>query len=147
MIFDVTFPESVQDGCLFESGGTGQGTFIGIVSNYFRITAGDGGDTNGASDSDTAVIMISLPDPRIPLDGNVHEVACIIKPSNGEILLFIDGAVVARAASTSAAFEGNSWTGTDAAGFGAASTSQLISVGGTTTAWPAGTTGDFDWLN
>ena len=76
------------------------GTFVGIVGSKFRFTAGDGGDTNAASDSDTAVISIDLPDARVPLDGAPHEVACLILTSEGYIRLYIDSTLVATAAAT-----------------------------------------------
>jgi hypothetical protein len=105
----------------------------------FRISAGDGGDANTVSDADTAVLSIGLPDSRIPLDGDVHEIAVFIYASSGSIDLFIDGARVGQGAATNSAFEQGQWNGGDASGFGKGYSS--IARGGNLLAWPAGSSG------
>jgi hypothetical protein len=139
IVASATMPSSASDGCLFEAGGGGKGTFVGIVNSKFRVTAGDGGDANTASDADTAVISISLPDERIPLDGAVHEIAVAVYTYIGTIRLYVDGVLIAQAVSTSGAFDSSQWQGGDAAGFGEGYSS--MASGGTIAPWPAGASG------
>ena len=119
---------------------------MGIVNGHFRFSAGDGGDTNAASDSDTAVISLALPDSRLPLDGEVHVIVAMIYTQTGTIRLYFDGRFIAEASSTSKTFEGGQWTGSDSAGFGIGASS--VASGGTLAAWPAGSSGSlqmWDW--
>ena len=109
-----------QPGCLFEAGGMGRGTFIGTVevseseSLFFRFTAGDGGDEGDASDDNTAVLMIPLPDARIPQDGKAHQLILTISVQEHRIQLIIDGTLVA-AAKSNGAFSNREWSGGDEA--------------------------------
>ena len=96
----------------------GRGTFIGAVevseseSLFFRFTAGDGGDVGEASDDNTAVLMIPLPDARIPQDGKAHQLILTISVQEHRIQLIIDGALVA-AAKSNGAFSNREWSGGD----------------------------------
>merc|ERR1719223_1048846 len=97
------------------------GRFLGIVDGNFRFSAGDGGDAASAtSDGDTAVIQIALPDSRIPLDGQVHEIGAWIETTKGRIAMYVDGQFVEEAQVTSSPpeFQLEKWQGGDAAGFG-----------------------------
>ena len=108
-----------QRGCLFEAGGQGQGTFIGVVempneSLQFRFTAGDGGKVGGASDDNTAALVIPLPDPRIPQDAKTHQLVMTIDVHAHAIQLVVDGILVATAKSAGA-FPHNQWSDGDEA--------------------------------
>ena len=95
IMMNVEMPTSSNENrLLFEAGGAGAGTFVGIVGGNFRINAGDGG--TGAT-TGIAVISISLPDSRIPLDGYEHSIHVYIWNDEGKISLYIDGIFVATA--------------------------------------------------
>jgi len=138
-VIDATMPSSISNGCLFEAGASGVGTFLGIVSSKLRFTSGDGATGGDNSDHDTAVMSIPLPNDRVPLDGQVHEIAGFIYADTGTIRLYIDGDLVGQAESTTGTFESNNWQGGDDAGFGVYSSS--VASGGTQTPWPAGSSG------
>ena len=96
-----------KPGCLFEAGGAGQGTFIGLALAdggsgplHFRFTAGDGGAAKDVSDKDTAVISIPVSDKRIPQDGREHEFIMKISVANHSVGLLIDGIPVASGGPT-----------------------------------------------
>jgi len=89
-------------GCLFEAGGTYQGTFVGLVpssddkgSLSFRFAAGDGSKAKDKSDAVTAVISMAASDDRLPQDGEVHEFILKISAANHSIELIVDGVQVA----------------------------------------------------
>ena len=138
-VIDATMPSSISNGCLFEAGTSSVGTFLGIVSSRLRFTSGDGATGGNESDHDTAVMSIPLPNDRVPLDGQVHEIAGFIYADTGTIRLYIDGDLVGQAESTTGTFESNNWQSGNAAGFGVYSGS--VASGGTQTPWPAGSSG------
>eukprot|EP00747_Dinoflagellata_sp_TGD_P112088 gnl/TRDRNA2_/TRDRNA2_171373_c1_seq2.p1 gnl/TRDRNA2_/TRDRNA2_171373_c1~~gnl/TRDRNA2_/TRDRNA2_171373_c1_seq2.p1 ORF type:complete len:306 (+),score=11.93 gnl/TRDRNA2_/TRDRNA2_171373_c1_seq2:143-1060(+) len=134
----ITFPETPDRwGTLFEAGCNGRGTWLGITSKReFRLSAGDGGDSNQADggDIDTAVVIIPLPDDKIPLDGQDHEVCVFIYTSQGKVELYIDSKLVRSAQSSSGTFECNEWHGPDLGGFG--KTNECVVRGGNRDEWP-----------
>ena len=126
-----SIPES--PGCLFEAGATGAGTFIGLVGSpgslRFRFTAFEGGTVGDTSDVDTAVIVISLPDHRIPQDGKAHELIMTINVPEHTIQLVVDGILVATAKSNA---EYWMWSGGDEANVGKGG---AVATGGDPSPW------------
>ena len=101
-------------GTLYTTGSQQLGTAIVIDNNRtLKFTAGyhDAVDDEGCIESgaNLAVISISLPDARVPLDGEDHEVAGFVYTSGGLIALFIDGMLIDHAEVTGAMM-GNSST-------------------------------------
>jgi len=97
----------LEPGCLFEAGGTGSGTFVGVVQKgsgvALRLTAGEGSVVGSIADDDTAVLTIPLPDPRLPQDGSLHELLMKVDVKAHSITLAVDGAIVASASTLSTA--------------------------------------------
>ena len=131
-------------GCLFECGGAGMGTFVGIVSQpsgalQFRFSAGDGAQVGDTSDMNTAVIAITLPDPRLPQNGTMHNLTMTVQPAKHTITLFVDDVLVATASSTGDFNFGHpkapefSWAGGNACGAGVGNGG--IAVGGDPSPW------------
>jgi len=124
-----------EEGCLYEDGGTGRGLFLGVVQKsdgyYLRFTAGDGGDSNDASDSDTAVIMMKLNDSIA--NGCVHQIVAAVNMETYTIQLWING-VLQRTESSTGAFELDQWSGGNDAGFGVYA-GDKIAAGGSTANW------------
>ena len=99
--FLTTIP--AQPGCLFDAGGEGTGVFVGIVDDSnvfsgtygmtFRFIAFKGDYTEPG----TAIIVIPLPDPRLPQDGSMHEIVLTVKVEQRLIELTVDGMLIASA--------------------------------------------------
>jgi len=128
-----TIPQD-KEGCLFEAGATGTGTWVGIVQRentyYFRLQAGEGTRVGDESDTDTAVIMVPLSSELIPTDGLTHIVTW--KINNPGLELHIDG-VETSTSHASVGFLNGDWCGPNHAGFGKGA--QHVSVGGILDEW------------
>ena len=140
-----SFPSA--QGCLFEGGGKTRGTFIGIVNTtmsqqHFRFTAGDG--SNPDASLHASVIMIPLPDARIPQDGSTHEVTVSWNVDENAIRLMIDGVFVS-ANSSVLKWPNKKWVGSNppCVGRGCA----LVPDGGTSDAWRGAFDGNMKFWN
>ena len=132
---DVVFPITPADGILFEQGGTGIGSWVGLRDSgtVFRIRGGDG--TTTAPDTDTAFLDIT----SFPTDGAKHNVMWEYHPTNGTIRCWIDGVLKGTASTTdNSPMDTDTWTGTDDGGFGQGGGTTTAPVGEPTSNWPAG---------
>jgi len=126
---ETTVPDA--EGCLFEAGGTGYGTWLGLVDRagvlYWRLQSfrsTDGADTSG---DETAVIMY----PKGNSDGNVKSITATIDIPTHTITLCIDSQLFT--ASSSSVPEYQYWAGINPAGFG--ENSSYVANGGIAEPW------------
>jgi len=83
----------LEPGCLFEAGGTGSGTFVGVVQRVpgvaLRFTACEG-TAGSIADDDTAALTIQLPHPQLPQDGSLHELLMKVDVKAHSITLAVE---------------------------------------------------------
>lgn len=124
---EVRLPSSFSSAaCLFEHGGAGTGTWLGVIQDpdnsnawSLRFRSSDGADTVQYSTNNTVVVNVPLSD--IPeFDGGIHTVAWEIKvTAPGRLRLWIDGREIIKGYTTAGgALEGTSWSGGDSGGWG-----------------------------
>lgn len=106
---NLIFPVSPSDGLIWETGGTGQGAWLGIrdSSTTMRLRGGDGAASKTASDIDTAVLDIT----DFPKDGKEHVIIWDFKISTGTVRIFIDGNLRGTASATGGTFDTNQFAG------------------------------------
>lgn len=133
---NIVLPSSpTQDGVLFEIGGSGTGTFVGLRDSgaTFRIRAGDGAATLSASSSDCALLDIDTASSSY-FDGNSHDVAWEIRINPGSVRLWIDGDLVGESYTSGyGALDGSNFGGGDNGGYGQGTN---LPSGEPTTSWP-----------
>lgn len=85
----VTFPETWVDGVLFEFGGGGYGSWVGIRDGgtIFRLRSGSGSDLALAA-------YLDVPVSSLPQDGSVHFLAWDFKVSPGRVRFWVDGILI-----------------------------------------------------
>ena len=138
---EVTFPVTPSDGQLWEIGGSGTGSWVGLRDSgtYFRVRAGDGGvSISGGAGSTSTCACLDITD--FPTDGNVHTVIWELDRDNGTVKLWIDG-TFKGSATASSGFESSLISGS---GTGAYILGGTNIPGEPTGAWPEGTTGASD---
>ncbi|PWK62168.1 putative tail protein [Roseicyclus mahoneyensis] len=133
----VRLPATPVDGALWEAGGAGTGSWLGVRDGgtVLRLRAGDGQTAKTGSDLETAVL--DLPVAGLPFDDRLHEVMWDLHPAApGRVRLWIDG-VLRGSAETSAGgpLRSGWWAGGDAGGWLQIAAS--VTVGEPVTAWPA----------
>lgn len=131
---NVVFPLNPSDGALFEMGGNGNGSWVGIRDSgaTFRLRAGSGAGTS--ADSVTAFLDIT----SFPTDGAKHNVMWEFHPTNGTIRCWIDGTLKGTGTTTTnGAMNSNVWAGSDDGGFGQTG-GATAPTGEPTSTWPAG---------
>jgi hypothetical protein len=109
---DVTFPSSVIDCQLFEIGGAGRGTWLGIRDNgtYLRLRAGSGGTAiNGGAGSINGTACLDITD--FPTDGLAHNLIWELNNNNDTIRLWIDGVLKGTATPLDGVFTNNQVSG------------------------------------
>jgi hypothetical protein len=115
----VRLPLVPSDAVLWECGGSGRGSWMGVRGGgtLFRLRAGDGGVALDGSNVDTAVLDIPVSD--LPFDGQLHELIWELQPTApGRVRLIMDGALVGEATTTGgAALMSGEWSGGDAGGW------------------------------
>lgn len=130
---EVTFPETTSNGCIFEMGGSGAGTFLGTRENgsVLRLRAGDGG-TKSQSDNEAAILDIT----NFPNDNLPHVLVWELRTDPGRVRLWIDGRYKGQADTTTGdALYSNSnplWAGSDNGGYGV---TDDVPNGETTDSW------------
>ena len=134
---NIVLPSSPnQEGTLFEIGGSGQGSFVGLRDSgaTFRIRAGDGAASLSASSSDCALLDIDTASSSY-FDGNSHDVVWEFRINPGSVRLWIDGDLVGESYTSGyGALDGNQYSGGDNGGYG--STVSSSCVGEPTDSWP-----------
>ena len=127
---EVQLPSSfTQTECLFEHGGTGSGTWLGVSEidsvYYLRFRSGTGTTTLNTPDP-TQFCLQNVAISDIPeFDGNTHTVVWEMSVTNDRIRLWIDGREIINYTMTGQL----SWSGGDVGGWGAGYSSI---AGGTT---------------
>jgi len=133
----VRLPVVPVDGLLWEHGGTGRGTYVGVRDGgtTFRVRAGDGGAAKTSSDGNTIVLDVPVTD--LPFDGHFHEILWEFKPSApARVALWVDGRFIAEAfTSWGGALEAASWSGKDDSNWIDFDGSSVV-VGEPAVAWP-----------
>lgn len=134
---NIVLPSSpTQEGILFEIGGSGTGTWVGLRDSgaTFRIRAGDGASSLSASSSDCALLDIDTASSSY-FDGNSHDVAWEIRINPGSVRLWIDGNLVGESYTSGyGALDGSNFGGGDDGGYGQGNTG--LPAGEPTTSWP-----------
>ncbi|EKX43447.1 hypothetical protein GUITHDRAFT_140491 [Guillardia theta CCMP2712] len=132
------FQSNVQNGLIFEAGGSDAGTWLGIRDSstrpVLRLRAGDGGTniTVGSGGTSTAS-CIDVHD--FPSDDQYHIVAWQYIVSTRTINLWIDGALKGTSSTTEWNSAVTSWSGGDDATY-ILSCNSSITVGEATAGWP-----------
>lgn len=110
ILFPLTAVTASANGLLFETGGTGTGTFVGIRANgsTFRVRAGNGASVT-TSTAQTAVLDIDITRYK---DLNSHTVVWEYNVTNSTVKLWIDGDLQGTGTATTAFFVGR-FAGTD----------------------------------
>jgi hypothetical protein len=132
----VRLPDQPVDAILWEQGGAGVGSWIGVRDGgtVFRLRAGDGASAKAGSDTDTAVL--DVPVSALPFDGQMHQVMWELQPgAPGRVRLWVDGALSGE----SETLGGGSlalglWAGTDLGGW--LQVGNSVVVGEPQTPWP-----------
>lgn len=147
----IPFPASPSEGVLWEVGGAGTGSYVGVLSggSWFRIRMGDGGvtDTAPSSQIDTDTSHIDIPVASLPFDGGLHDVAWEFNMDTFVIRFWIDGILIGTSDSPPAGGSGYTATvdplnfGGGASGGYLTGSQQDAEPNGTQVAWPGGTTG------
>ncbi len=132
----VRLPVTPVDAALWEIGGSGTGSWLGVRDGgaTLRLRAGDGGAAKTGSDAVTAVL--DLPVSELPFDGRMHEVMWELRPAApGRVRLWIDGRLRGQAETTGGGpLEGGSWSGGDQGGWLRSAGSVVL--GEPLAAWP-----------
>ena len=128
-------PTNPIDGVIWEAGGNGAGSYLGIRDNgtYLRLRAGNGANAyaGGAGHSETGMAMLDLTIASLStyFDGGDHElvwqitVGGNIAAGKGAVSLWIDGVQVGFAETVGAGYTGlyaspGLWAGTNYSGYG-----------------------------
>lgn len=121
---DLTFPVSPSDGLIWETGGTGQGAWLGIRDSgtTLRLRGGDGGTSKTSSTTDTAVLDLT----DFPKDGQTHTIVWDFAISTGTVRVFIDGVLKGTASATGGSFDTNQFAGGDLGAFLETTTSGIV---------------------
>lgn len=108
----VVLPLSLSNAGLWEHGGSGTGSWVGLRDSgaTFRVRAGDGGSAKASSDGNTAVL--DVPSASLPFDGLPHRVTWDIQINPGRVRLWVDGVFYGSSqTSGGGALESNKWSG------------------------------------
>ena len=133
---------TAQIGGLFEMGGGGVGSFVGIRNvgsdKKFRVRAGDGASSYNVND--TVILDIDIATSPY-FDGNAHKLNWEFEPDGtAYIKLWIDNVLVGTAnTADNTNMEGGNWHGGGDGFYGTATFSQINVGGEPTGAWQHGT--------
>ena len=119
---EVTLPKTfTQDACLWEHGGTGAGSWLGVrdISGVDNLTLRSGEGDPSVTATSVDGIITNIPIADIPeFDGQVHTVCWELDPDNGTHRLWIDGKKYIDDATTGGGnLENGQWSGGDAGGW------------------------------
>jgi hypothetical protein len=132
---DVILPVTPVDAMLFEIGGAGVGSWVGIRGGgiTFRVRAGDGSTAKTTSTTNT--VVLDIPVGNLPFDGNTHTIIWEFKISPGKIRLWVDGVSYGTSSTTQGGnLALNCWSGGDNGSY-ATPTSSGIVVGENNASW------------
>lgn len=130
----VQFPDTPADGCLYECGGAGIGSYLGLRDSGTVLRLRYGSGASAVSNSDTTTTVLDVTD--FPTDNNHHHISWDFNTSNGDARLWIDNEL--KGVGTRIGGSGGSWSGGDAGGYGQITSS--VMTGEPSAAWP----GDID---
>jgi len=130
----VQFPDSPSDGCLYEAGGAGIGSYLGLRDSGTVLRLRFGSGASAVSNSDTTTTVLDVTD--FPTDNNHHHISWDFNTANGDARLWVDNEL--KGVGTRVGGSGGTWSGGDAGGYGQISSS--VMVGEPSTNWP----GDID---
>lgn len=136
--FDIIFQApNTRNECLFETGGSGVGAYLGIVyvnssKIKLRLRCGEGSQNFGVANSYKAEAETDITEY---FDGRVHNITWEVKPtSRGRIRLWIDNKLLIDQTANSRlgnSTNANIWTGGNAWGYGKVSSSITTGDSGT----------------
>jgi len=112
---EITFPNPLSAGVLFEIGGGGQGSYLGILpdNTNFIIRAGDGATDNGVFDAGKAEAIFNA----TSLAGQSGTIVWEFR-IDGRATLWFNGEIIAQDTAANAAWENNQYSGGDDGGWG-----------------------------
>jgi len=112
---EITFPNPLAAGVLFEIGGSGQGSYLGILSDNtsFVIRAGDGGSDNGVTDAGKAEAIFNATE----FAGRSGTIVWEFRV-DGRATLWFNGEIIAQDTAANGSFENNQYAGGDDGGWG-----------------------------
>jgi hypothetical protein len=120
----LTFPTNPSNGLIYELGGSGLGTWVGITDNgtNLRARAGDG----SVSGTSSSTYMAAVNTSNFPKDGKQHVLIWEYRVNPGRVRVFIDGKLIETGNTTSGLQLGSSsvWAGTDHGSFLLATTGE-----------------------
>jgi len=124
MAADVVLPATFSNNheCLFEHGGTGNGTWLGVVTEnsqkYLYFRSGNGLDTVTTTNNQAIVARV-LVSSIAEFDGAIHTVVWEIDPTIGSLKLWIDNRpVINEVTSNKSNFINSNWSGGNFGGLG-----------------------------
>ena len=128
---EIIFPDPLSAGVLFEIGGGGQGSYLGILpdNTNFIIRAGDGATANGVADPGKAEAIFDA----TSLAGQSGTIVWEFR-ANGTATLWFNGEVIATDQAANASWENNQYAGGDDGGWGTSNGN--IAGDGSTGNWP-----------
>ena len=130
-------PATPADGVLFERGGTGHGTWLGVRDGgaTLRLRFGSG---KAASATDFETVVVDVPTAALPFDGTAHEIEWDIRlDAPARARLWIDGVLKASDETPNRIW---GWAGTATGGYGHLAVGNVS--GEPTGGWPATVTED-----
>lgn len=112
---EITFPNPLSAGVLFEIGGGGQGSYLGILADNtnFIIRAGDGATTNGTPDPGKAEVIFDA----TGFAGLTRTIVWEFRV-DGRASLWFNGELIAQDTASNGSWESNQYSGGDAGGWG-----------------------------
>ena len=112
---EITFPNPLTAGVLFEIGGGGRGSYLGILSDNtsFVIRAGDGGSDTGVTDAGKAEAIFNATEFAGRSGTIVWEFRI-----DGRATLWFNGEIIAQDTAANGSFANNEYAGGDGGGWG-----------------------------
>ena len=139
---EVNLPSSFsQDACLWEHGGTGVGSWLGVrqISGVYNLTLRSGEGAAAVTTTSEDGIITNIPIADIPqFDGQVHTVVWELDCDSGTHRLWIDGKKYIDDTTIGGGnYDAGAWSGGDAGGWLSASANRSGNLSGNS--WPVTT--------
>lgn len=129
---ELSWPSAATDGCIWEIGGSGQGSWIGLHSTQgFVFTAGGGGIDGWLSGNGKATFSINNAAFFSLYGGQSGTLCWEIQYTPPRIRAWWNNDLIGEAASPSGAWENNRFSGGNTGGFGRGVSSLVRSMPGT----------------
>lgn len=112
---EIEFPDPLSASVLFEIGGSGQGSYLGILpdNTNFIIRAGDGGTSNAVTDPGKGQAIFDATNLAGVIGTIVWEFTAA-----GRVSLWFNGELLAQDTAANGSFENNQYAGGDSGGWG-----------------------------